>query len=279
MALTPSQIRQIKKVIEEHMNVIMELTIGDTKVSPETLKKLGVPKSVSNLITDSYKYGKLTTVMNKNLSKMSPQEVNDMLKKLKVSSRQQRSMEYLKAKTQLSIDNLTQRMTSAVITSALQNQLDMYQAIGQVVPEAVKKNTDRYKVVQQLRDLTQDWERDWHRVAHSEMWDAKVQGEANAIMDNESPISKKGKDTMVFKRPAPNACNKCKQLYLEADGITPKLFKITELQANGSNYGKKQADWKPTLGILHPNCMCPLSVMPDGYKFDSSGQLTPDTTK
>ena len=279
MALTPSQIRQIKKVIEEHMNVIMELTIGDTKVSPETLKKLGVPKSVSNLITDSYKYGKLTTVMNKNLSKMSPQEVNDMLKKLKVSSRQQRSMEYLKAKTQLSIDNLTQRMTSAVITSALQNQLDMYQAIGQVVPEAVKKNTDRYKVVQQLRDLTQDWERDWHRVAHSEMWDAKVQGEANAIMDNESPISKKGKDTMVFKRPAPNACNKCKQLYLEADGITPKLFKITELQANGSNYGKKQADWKPTLGILHPNCMCPLSVMPDGYKFDSSGQLTPDTTQ
>ena len=279
MALTPSQIRQIKKVIEEHMNVIMELTIGDMKVSPETLKKLGVPKSVSNLITDSYKYGKLTTVMNKNLSKMSPQEVNDMLKKLKVSSRQQRSMEYLKAKTQLSIDNLTQRMTSAVITSALQNQLDMYQAIGQVVPEAVKKNTDRYKVVQQLRDLTQDWERDWHRVAHSEMWDAKVQGEANAIIDNESPISKKGKDTMVFKRPAPNACNKCKQLYLEADGITPKLFKITELQANGSNYGKKQADWKPTLGILHPNCMCPLSVMPDGYKFDSSGQLTPDTTK
>ena len=279
MALTPSQIRQIKKIIEEHMNVVMELTIGDTKVSPETLKKLGVPKSVSNLITDSYKYGKLTTVMNKNLSKMSPQEVNDMLKKLKVSSRQQKSMEYLKAKTQLSIDNLTQRMTSAVITSALQSQLDMYQAIGKVVPNAVKEGTDRYKVVQQLRDLTQDWERDWHRVAHSEMWDAKVQGEANAIIDNESPVSKKGRETMVFKRPAPNACNKCKQLYLEADGITPKLFKITELQANGSNYGKKQADWKPTLGILHPNCMCPLSVMPDGYKFDSSGQLTPDTTK
>ena len=44
MALTPSQIRQIKKVIEEHMNVIMELTIGDTKVSPETLKKIGVPQ-------------------------------------------------------------------------------------------------------------------------------------------------------------------------------------------------------------------------------------------
>lgn len=277
MALTPSQIRQIKKIIEEHMNVIMELTIGGTGVSPQTLKKLGIPKSVSNLITDSYKYGKLLTVMNKNLSKMSPQEVNDMLKKLKVSTRQQKSMEYLKAKTQLSIDNLTQRMASSIVTSALQDQLNMYQAIGNVVPDAVKEGTDRYKVVQQLRDLTQDWERDWHRVAHSEMWDAKVQGEANAIIDNESPISKKGKDTMVFKRPAPNACNKCKQLYLESNGITPKLFKITELQANGSNYGKKQADWKPTLGILHPNCMCPLSVMPDGYKFDNSGQLTPDT--
>jgi hypothetical protein len=188
-------------------------------------------------------------------------------------------MEYLKAKTQLSIDNLTQKMTSAVVTSALQDQLGMYQAVGKVIPEAVGNNTERYKVIQQLRELTNDWERDWHRVAHSEMWDAKVQGEANAIIDGESPVSKKGTETMVFKRPAPNACNKCKQLYLESDGVTPKLFKITELQANGSNYGKRQADWKPTLGILHPNCMCPLSVMPDGYKFDSSGQLTPDTTK
>ena len=276
MALTPSQIRQIKKVIEEHMNIIMELTIGDTFVSPQTLKKLGIPKSISNLITDSYKYGKLSTVVNKNLSKMSPQEVNSLIKKLKVSTRQQKSIEYLKAKTQLSIDNLTQRMTSAVVTSALQGQLNMYQAIDKVIPNAVKEGTDRYKVIQQLRDLTQDWERDWHRVAHSEMWDAKVQGEANAIIDNESPISKKGRDTIVFKRPAPNACNKCKQLYLESNGVTPKLFKITELQSNGSNYGKKQADWKPTLGILHPNCMCPLSVMPDGYKFDTSGQLTPD---
>lgn len=276
MALTPSQIRQIKNIIEEHMNVIMRLAIGDTEVSPQMLKKLGIPKSVSNLITDSYKYGKLSVVTNKNLSKMSPQEVDSLIKRLKISTRQQKSMEYLKVKTQLSIDSLTQRMTSAVVTSALQSQLSMYQAIGKVVPNAIKESTDRYKVIQQLRDLTQDWERDWHRVAHSEMWDAKVQGEANAIIDNESPISKKGKDTMIFKRPAPNACNKCKQLYLESDGITPKLFKITELQANGSNYGKKQSDWKPTLGILHPNCMCPLSVMPDGYKFDNSGQLTPD---
>lgn len=279
MALTPSQIRLIKKVIEEHMNVIMELTIGDTQVSPQTLKKLGLPKPISNLITDSYKYGKLITVMNKNLSKMSPQEINTLIKRLKISSRQQKSMEYLKAKTQLSIDNLTQKMTSAVVTSALQDQLGMYQAVGKVIPEAVGNTTERYKVIQQLRELTNDWERDWHRVAHSEMWDAKVQGEANAIIDGESPVSKKGTETMVFKRPAPNACNKCKQLYLESDGVTPKLFKITELQANGSNYGKRQADWKPTLGILHPNCMCPLSVMPDGYKFDSSGQLTPDTTK
>lgn len=276
MALTASQMRQIKKIIEEHMNVIMKITIGDTQVSPQILKKFGVPKSISNLITDSYKYGKLTTVANKNLAKMSPQEVNDMLKKLKVSTRQQKSIEYMKAKTQLSIDNLTQRMTSAVLTSALQNQLGMYQAIDKVVPNAIKEGTDRYKVIQQLRELTNDWERDWHRVAHTEMWDAKVQGEANAIIDNESPVSKKGRDTTVFKRPAPNACNKCKQLYLESDGITPRLFKITDLQANGSNYGKKQADWKPTLGILHPNCMCPLSVMPDGYKFDASGQLTPD---
>ena len=252
------------------------MTVGDAQVSPQMLKKLGLPKSVNNLITDAYKYGKLGVLAGRNIAKMSPQDADNLIKKLKLTTRQQKSVEFIKIKTQTHIDTLTQRISTAVVTTVLEDQLNMYQTVKKVIPKAVAEGTDRYKVIQELRELSKDWERDWHRVAHTEMWDAKVQGEANAIIDNESPVSKKGKDTMVFKRPAPNACNKCKQLYLEKDGITPKLFKITDLQANGTNYGKKQADWKATIGVLHPNCMCPLSVMPDGYKFDNAGQLTPD---
>ena len=127
-----------------------------------------------------------------------------------------------------------------------------------------------------LREKTNDWERDWHRVAHTEMWSAKCQGEVEAILQGESPFSNDKGDTEVYCKPGPNACPKCKQMYLERDGVTPKVFKLSQLISNGSNYGKKQADWKPCVPPLHPNCMCPLSIKPKNTKFDEQGNLELD---
>ena len=275
--LTKAQIAKIKKIITEHMEVLMKIVVGDGKPSPELLRKLGLPKEITDLITDSYKYGKLGVLRGKDLSKMSQSEVEKLLKKLTLTKHQQKTVEYLQIKTQQSIDTLHAKVLANVMNAVVQDQLNMYDTVKKVVPDAVAEHTERYKVIQQLREQSGDWARDWHRVAHTEMWDAKVMGEANAIIDNESPVSKKGSETLVFKRPGPNACAQCKKHYLESDGITPKVFRLSDLMANGTNYGKKTADWKPTVGILHPNCMCPLSVMPDGYHFDATGQLEPDT--
>lgn len=272
--LTRSQIKQIQSIIKDHMEVVGLLLVGDGQPSPRLVKKLGLPKSISDLILDSYKYGKLSILQGKDLSNMSEEDVKKLMRTLKLTPSQKHSVEYSKIKAQQSIDSITQRLTSNIITMAVQSDLNMQEAIKQVVPTAMENDTPRYKVIQQLREVTGDTERDWHRVAHTEMFDAKLQGEAEAIINNESPFSSKGEDTLVFKRPAKNCCNKCRQLYLEADGITPKVFKLSELMANGTNYGKKQADWVATLGVLHPNCMCVLNVMPPDTEFDSQGNLT-----
>lgn len=274
--LTRTQLNQIKKIIADHMEVLMKITIGDGHPSPELLKKLGLPKTVTDLITNSYQYGRLSVVQGKDLSVMNEKEVANLLKQLKMTKSQQYSIDAAKIRAQQSIDSITQRITSTVVTMAVQSDLTMWETVKGVIPTALENNTPRHRVIQQLRNKTQDMNRDWHRVAHSEMWNAKLQGEAEAIVNNESPLSKQGVNTLVYKKPAHNACAKCKQLYLERDGITPRVFKLSELLANGDNYGKKQADWVPTLGILHPNCMCPLNVMSDGTKFDSQGNLVPD---
>lgn len=276
MDLTYSQIQKVKKIIEEHMEILMQLTIGGAQPPERLIKKLNLPKSAENLVLDAYKYGKLGVDQGKPMGSISRRDVQILIDKLRLNPRQKKSMEYIKAKTQANLDSLTARITSGVVNTVLNSQISMYQAVKQVIPQAMATHADRYQVIQKLRDMTGDWERDWHRVAHTEMWDAKVMGEAQAIIDGESPLSDKGKNTMVFKRPGPNACNKCNQLYLEKDGVTPRLFKLSDLQAQGTNYGLKQADWKPTLGVLHPNCMCPLSVMPDGFHFDDRGQLEMD---
>ena len=255
------------------MEVLMQIVVGDGHPSPQLLKKLKLPKDITDLVTTSYQYGRLGVLKGIDLSTMSEKDVDDLLRNLKLTKAQQNSVEYAKVKAQESIDSLTQRITSNVITMAVQSDLAMWDAIKEVIPTALENDTPRYKVIQELREKTGDMERDWHRVAHTEMFDAKLQGEAEAILNNESPLSKKGAETLVYKKPAPNACAKCKQLYLERDGITPRVFKLSELLANGNNYGKKQADWVATLGVLHPNCLCVLNIMPDDTEFDSQGNL------
>lgn len=277
MALTKKQIEKIKQIINKHMNIIMSLTTGEgKKPSSAVLKKLGLPPEFEDLITDSYKYGKLGVLKGKPLDKMTPKEIEKLLKDVNLSASQKEAVELSKINAQQHINSLNAKVTSSVLSLAIKEQLNMYTTVEKVVPEAIKNDTERYKVIQQLREMSGDWERDWHRVAHTEMWDAKVRGEAQAIFNGESPLSSKKGETKVFKRPGPNACSKCKELYLEPDGITPRIFTLSELQANGTNYGKKQRDWVATLGTVHPNCMCPLSVMPDGYHFNAIGQLEPD---
>lgn len=277
MALTKKQIEKIKQIINKHMDIIMSLTTGEgKKPSSAVLKKLGLPPEFGDLITDSYKYGKLGVLKGKPLDKMTPKEIEKLLKDVNLSTSQKEAVELSKINAQQHINSLNAKVTSSVLSLAIKEQLNMYTTVEKIIPEATKNDTERYKVIQQLREMSGDWERDWHRVAHTEMWDAKVRGEAQAIFNGESPLSSKKGETKVFKRPGPNACSKCKELYLEPDGITPRIFTLSELQANGTNYGKKQRDWVATLGTVHPNCMCPLSVMPDGYHFNAIGQLEPD---
>lgn len=273
--ITSSQLDKIAQIIKDHMGVISYITTGLGDIPSRLSKKLGLPNKLTNLVTTAYQYGKLGILQGKDLANMSIGEVNRLLQDLKLTKSQQYSVQQVKMKAQQSINNLTQRIISGVTTAALNSDLRMWSTVRNVVSSALQKDTPRYQVIQQLREQTGDWKRDWHRVAQTEMWDAKLQGEAEAILNGESPMSDDKSKTIVYKRPAPDACAKCKQLYLEHDGVTPKTFKMSELMAHGTNYGKKQADWVPTLGVMHPNCCCSLGIMPQNTEFDASGNLVP----
>lgn len=271
--LTHRQIEQIKKIINEHMSVVMHITVGGGNPSPTVMRKLRLPKSVSNLIKNSYQYGRLCMIKDVDIANMSQQDVVKMFRALKLTPEQQRSIDNLQTKTSMFIDNLTQKIITNTVTAAIQSDLEMWGAVKDVVPTAIENNINRAKVVQQLRDKTEDMYRDWHRVAQTEMWGAKCQGEADAIMNGDSSLTNKKGETIIYIKPAYNACDKCKQMYLESDGVTPKTFTMAQLISNGNNYGKKQADWVPCVPPLHPNCQCVLNVKPDDTKFDSQGNL------
>ena len=71
-------------------------------------------------------------------------------------------------------------------------------------------------------------------------------------------------------------CPHCRKLYLNTDG-TPKLFKLSELEANGTNIGLKPSEWKATISQAHPRCRCLLQYFEDipntkieDFEFDES---------
>lgn len=276
--MTLNQIKLIKKIISEHMNIIKQLTVGGGKMpSPTLLKKLRLPKDVKDLILDSFKYGKASVIAGKSLKNMNSNKVKKIVDDTTLPTAQQKAVELSRMAAQAHIDNLTTKITATVISLAVQKDSDIYSAVKDIIPEASVTGVDRSEVTRQLREQSKDWERDWNRVANSEMWNAKVYGEANAILNGESPLTDDKGETYVFKTPAPNACAKCKELYLEKGTNKPKVFKLSELIANGTNYGKKQAEWVATLGIVHPNCMCTLSVLPSGYYLDENGNMLPNS--
>lgn len=59
------------------------------------------------------------------------------------------------------------------------------------------------------------------------------------------------------------ACAECTRLHLMGDGVTPRLWRLSEL---GHGYHKR-GDESPKVGGLHPGCRCPLTYLARGYGF------------
>lgn len=65
-------------------------------------------------------------------------------------------------------------------------------------------------------------------------------------------------------------CKECMRLHMMPDGITPRLWYLSEL---GHDYHKK-GDPMPKLSGLHPHCRCALTTLPLGGGFDENGRVT-----
>ena len=149
--------------------------------------------------------------------------------------------------------------------------------VQETVSTGIAKRQGLKEVAKSLRVATGDAQRDWLRIAHTELHNAMEEGRAHAI----SQVTPGDSDPLVFKRPRPDACKFCNMLYL--NGKKPRLFRMSELSANGTNHGRKArrplrsgpmaTEWKATVGSLHPWCQCGLHHMPEGFGFDKNGQM------
>lgn len=113
----------------------------------------------------------------------------------------------------------------------------------------VRKKWTTRKIANEIAHKTGDWGRDFDRIVQYASQAAYERGKAAGVEREH------GLDALVCKRVLPGACKHCIRLYLTNGlGSAPKIFTLRELINNGSNIGRKVADWLPTLDPVHPYC-------------------------
>lgn len=123
--------------------------------------------------------------------------------------------------------------------------------------EAFRGTTKR--LASDIGHSTEDWTRDIQRIAQTEGHTAVSNGVAEAWRAEEG-ARQRPRPVLVFKIPRPGACHHCIDLHLE--GGSPRIYLLSELEGNGTNVGRKTADWRAVVGSTHPWCGCPLLRVP-----------------
>lgn len=164
--------------------------------------------------------------------------------------------------------NLVQENNQGYKYNALQN-LDRSEEFDKLVKESTVS-----KLKQKLRDTTGDVNRDWLRVATTVMSEAIGNGSVDRIVTENS--DKDAGEVYVYRIVVNDAalCKYCRRFYMDDDG-SPKVYKLSTLLGNGSNFGKKKDSWLPVVGATHPNERCSQVIeLKPGWKVLPGGKQT-----
>lgn len=142
----------------------------------------------------------------------------------------------------------------------------MQAIIRERTAHSILTDRDKEKLARDLADATGYYSHNWSRIAATEL-----QGAHNLGMV-EQAIDDYGEAGRVMRVTESGACPHCLRLFRDGEG-GPRVFSVRELLVNGTNVGRKAADWLPTAWPVHPNCRCDTRVVPPGFSVSADGRI------
>jgi len=279
MLLTAEQLHEIRQIIEDYHNAFVANVISPEAVKAETLQRLkdkGLINVQVNSAEDAYVFGQLASMLDDpKIANMTYDQFKTYLKAnpIPLTPIEQRAVQIAQHQAAQYAVGLGNRIdTSAgqtILTTDIKLQNRMRDTIRDLTAESIAKRQTARQLKSQLGHATKDWARDWDRIAITETHNAMQRGTADHI------AKKHGGGARVAKIPMPDACPRCLWLHLGPDRA-PRIFKLSQLEKNGTNVGRKAADWLPVVGVVHTHCQCQLIHIPKGWGFNDEGQLTPN---
>lgn len=278
MLLSDSQLLEIKQLIADHHNAFIVNAIDPQAVTPEILEDLrqkGLVNAKGQSIEDAYLYGQvLAAAQDPKTATMSLTEFKAYLRRNPVPLTQTEQQAVIMNQQQAAqyVRGLGNRIDLQTGQTLINADHDLRRQMRDTITRKTDANIAARETVKKLKsDLgwaTQDWTRDLDRIAITEKQSAMQQGSADAY------AKRYGKDVMVAKMAMPDCCPRCAELYTGPDGM-PRIFRLADLEKNGTNVGRRAAEMRPVVGPAHPHCVCTLIRVPAGWGFDANGDLMP----
>ena len=250
----------IKRIIARRYAHLALTVLGKDSLSPEEIKELkarGIEiKDTPSMIELAYFH---SLINEPHIDK--PTSVEDMKTQQKQTKKPTKEeIEYAKqhanSAMKLAIDKMRQDQTTRILNIIQENNQNFKFGNTKNVnqSEEIKKLIKESTVAQlksRLRDASGDANRDWERIAVTEVAHAIAMGATDRVIEDN--LDKNPDEIYVYKIPVVDAalCSFCREAWLDSDG-SPKVYTLSHLLSNGSNYGKKRSDWAPTVSPSHP---------------------------
>lgn len=151
-------------------------------------------------------------------------------------------------------------------TSAISERIDGLAREARIAKEPIPEAKLNEVIQEELGKARSGME----RIAASEATKSRNLGSLMDISRKAAEIGDKDPTVYFLVIKDSVTCKECLKIHLMPDGITPRLWKLSEL---GGGYHKRGEDF-PSVMLLHPRCRCTMLMVPPGYGFDKSGHLT-----
>lgn len=148
-------------------------------------------------------------------------------------------------------DKMKKDISSYISDSELRMRMEQERTIKEGVKRGIIERDTTKLIAAKISNQLNDWSRDWNRIVETEYQGVFNMGRVQSYMREGD-----GPNTLIYFDVFSGSCRHCIRLYLMAGiGSEPKLFTAEELIGNGTNIGRRVADWKPTIiTAVHPFC-------------------------
>lgn len=278
--LTLIQIGRILKEIDRNMLVYIGVNLGGEVLSTVDESILGVSEiKYIDELAGGYPYyyrmfllGRLTQLIGDyNSQQLEYKDFDQYLKKKQyhpLTSFEKIQYDLARQTTYSHLKNLGNRVKIDMESSIIEyiSRVEYEKIFNEEIAEGVLQRKTVSGIVSDIGHRTGDWKKDLGRIVDTEMNNIYQKGRAVEIVT----LSHK-KDPLVYKDVYEGACRHCIKLYLTKGlGSEPRVFRLSQLIASGTNYGKKVDEWKAVLTGVHPFCFAnpktPIYTS-KGYKY------------